>query len=80
MEIQPQGHAIDKEFPDIIYVPETSKFSMITQVCWCAGSECMCAVCARIVCCVCMSGLLCACLCMYVNACYDMHSIACMIL
>ena len=33
VEIQPQGHAIDKEYPDIIYVPETSKFSMITQVC-----------------------------------------------
>ena len=31
VEIQEQGHAVDKEYPDIIYVPETSKFSMITQ-------------------------------------------------
>ena len=26
-----QGHAIDKEYDDIYYVPENSKFSMITQ-------------------------------------------------
>jgi len=31
VQIQEQGHAVDKEYPDIIYVPETSKFSMITQ-------------------------------------------------
>jgi hypothetical protein len=31
VEVQEQGHAIDKQYPDIVYVPENTKFSMLTQ-------------------------------------------------
>ena len=64
VEIQPQGHAIDKEYPDIIYVPETSKFSMITQVFVCMMR-------------LCMSSMLCVLLCecmMHVHVLYDVRS------
>lgn len=47
VEIQPEGHGIDKAYPDIIYVPETSKFSMITQV-LCEAYAFMYAVCVPV--------------------------------
>ncbi len=31
MELQPEGHAIDKRFPDIIYVPEDVSFDLLAQ-------------------------------------------------
>jgi len=31
MEIQPEGHGIDKQFPDIIYVPDDVSFDLLTQ-------------------------------------------------
>jgi hypothetical protein len=38
MDVQPQGYAIDKKYPDIIYVPEDAHFDLHTQkVSWDAG-------------------------------------------
>ncbi|MGQ1891557.1 hypothetical protein ACT29H_14045 [Thermophagus sp. OGC60D27] len=31
MEVKPEGYAIDKKYPDIIYVPENAAFSLIDQ-------------------------------------------------
>jgi hypothetical protein len=31
LEIQPEGHAVDKKFPDIVYVPEHACFDLATQ-------------------------------------------------
>ena len=31
MELQPEGHAIDRSFPEIIYVPEDVAFDLLTQ-------------------------------------------------
>ena len=38
MDIKPEGYAIDKKYPDIIYVPETSQFDLHKQkVLWDGG-------------------------------------------
>src|SRR5215469_10827492 len=38
MDIKPEGYAIDKKYPDIIYIPETSHFDLHTQkVLWEGG-------------------------------------------
>ncbi len=38
MELQPEGHAVDKRFPEIIYVPRGVRFDLQTQkVTWPAG-------------------------------------------
>jgi hypothetical protein len=35
LDVQPEGHAIDKEFPNIVYVPEDVHFDLKAQtVCW----------------------------------------------
>lgn len=35
MDVQPEGHALDKRFPDIIYVPDDVNFDLLNQkVCW----------------------------------------------
>ncbi|MBV9866437.1 MAG: hypothetical protein JO316_13880 [Abitibacteriaceae bacterium] len=35
IDVQPEGHALDKKFPDIIYVPEDVHFDLHQQtVCW----------------------------------------------
>ena len=31
MDVQPEGYAVDKKFPDIIYVPEDAQFDLHTQ-------------------------------------------------
>jgi hypothetical protein len=31
MDIQPEGHALDKQFPDIVYVPEDARFDLLAQ-------------------------------------------------
>lgn len=36
----PEGHAIDRQFPEIIYVPESSRFQLLVQkVSWLHGEE-----------------------------------------
>jgi len=40
MDIQPEGHAIDKQFPEIIYVPENARFDLHDQrVHWNDGAK-----------------------------------------
>lgn len=35
LDVQPEGHAVDKRFPDIVYVPEDVHFNLNTKtVCW----------------------------------------------
>lgn len=35
VEPQPEGHAVDRHYPDILYVPENTRFYLLTQkVCW----------------------------------------------
>jgi len=40
MNVQPEGYAIDKEYGDVIYIPEDATFSLTTQaVTWNKGGE-----------------------------------------
>ena len=40
MKVQPAGHAIDKRFPSIIYIPEDARFSLGEQtITWFKGEE-----------------------------------------
>ncbi|HEU5397267.1 MAG TPA: hypothetical protein VFV81_08865, partial [Verrucomicrobiae bacterium] len=39
MELQPEGYAVDKNYPEIIYVPETAEFDLHTQKVTWAGGE-----------------------------------------
>ena len=40
MDVQPEGYAIDKEYQDVIYVPEDAAFSLTNQaVTWNKGGE-----------------------------------------
>ena len=39
MDVQPEGYAVDKKFPEIIYVPESARFDLQTQkVTWSNGA------------------------------------------
>lgn len=40
VELQPEGHAVDRHYPTVIYVPEDTRFSLAKQtVSWKRGSE-----------------------------------------
>ena len=40
MDVRPEGYAIDKKYPDIIYVPEDARFDLHSQkVCWPGGKS-----------------------------------------
>lgn len=40
MDVQPQGYAVDKKYPDIYYVPEDASFDLHTQkVVWTVGDK-----------------------------------------
>ncbi len=43
MELQPEGHAVDKLYPDILYIPEDARFSLPDQsISWTRGGRTSC--------------------------------------
>ncbi|MGH7971410.1 MAG: hypothetical protein ACREIC_22045, partial [Limisphaerales bacterium] len=40
MDVQPDGHAIDRKYPDVIYVPEDARFDLLKQrISWPGGAK-----------------------------------------
>ncbi|MGE4586100.1 MAG: hypothetical protein AB7D05_02030, partial [Mangrovibacterium sp.] len=40
MEVRPEGYAVDRKFPHILYIPEDSEFNIFDQkVCWTRGGQ-----------------------------------------